>query len=233
MTIADRLEALSAAIDEEAERSGAAKGGVLALTAASGGDGDGAIQPRAESLATVLTQVGGLPLRGWAFAWLGVLACPVAGCSVHRVCVNALLLILFRRLARASLVSQLCLLPVTLRLVSVATAGTGGIFCGIFRPRCWCPCTSYVIDANKKISRECCFLPRGVSLKFLVLDLMLPAPGHQRRIAPLRCRFTPAQALQSGDESLLEQCLSVGDQGMIEATVERLPSSKVLQFLLR
>lgn len=59
MTIADRLEALSAAIDEEAERSGAAaKGGVLALTsaAAAGGKG-GAIQPRAESLATVLTQV--------------------------------------------------------------------------------------------------------------------------------------------------------------------------------
>lgn len=41
------------------------------------------------------------------------------------------------------------------------------------------------------------------------------------------------QALQSGDESLLEQCLSVGEQGVIEATVERLPSSKVLQFLLR
>lgn len=41
------------------------------------------------------------------------------------------------------------------------------------------------------------------------------------------------QALQSGDESLLEQCLAVGDQGVIEATVERLPSSKVLQFLLR
>lgn len=45
--------------------------------------------------------------------------------------------------------------------------------------------------------------------------------------------FFLIQALQSGDESLLEQCLSVGDQGMIEATVERLPSSKVLQFLLR
>lgn len=59
MTIADRLEALSAAIDEEAERSGAAaKGGVLALTsAAAAGGKDGAIQPRAESLATVLTQV--------------------------------------------------------------------------------------------------------------------------------------------------------------------------------
>eukprot|EP00752_Nemacystus_decipiens_P008411 g7521.t1 len=97
MTIADRLEALSAAIDDEAERSGAAKRNALALTPAAGGGGeDGAIQPRAESLATVLTQ-----------------------------------------------------------------------------------------------------------------------------------------ALQSGDESLLEQCLSVGDQGMIEATVERLPSSKVLQFLLR
>lgn len=41
------------------------------------------------------------------------------------------------------------------------------------------------------------------------------------------------QALQSGDESLLAQCLAVGDQGIIEATVERLPSSKVLQFLLR
>lgn len=41
------------------------------------------------------------------------------------------------------------------------------------------------------------------------------------------------QALQSGDENLLEQCLAVGDQGVIEATVERLPSSKVLQFLLR
>ncbi|CAM9955197.1 unnamed protein product, partial [Ectocarpus fasciculatus] len=41
------------------------------------------------------------------------------------------------------------------------------------------------------------------------------------------------QALQSGDESLLEQCLDVVDQGVIEATVERLPSSKVLQFLLR
>lgn len=41
------------------------------------------------------------------------------------------------------------------------------------------------------------------------------------------------QALQSGDESLLEQCLAVGDQGVIKATAERLPSSKVLQFLLR
>ena len=41
------------------------------------------------------------------------------------------------------------------------------------------------------------------------------------------------QALQSGDESLLEQCLAVGDQGVIEATVQRLPSAKVLQFLLR
>ncbi|CAN0150950.1 unnamed protein product, partial [Laminaria digitata] len=41
------------------------------------------------------------------------------------------------------------------------------------------------------------------------------------------------QALQSGDESLLEQCLAVGEQGVIEATVERLPSAKVLQFLLR
>lgn len=62
MTIADRLEALSAAIDEEAERSGAAaRGGVLALTSAAGGGKDkgGAIQPRAESLATVLTQVRG------------------------------------------------------------------------------------------------------------------------------------------------------------------------------
>lgn len=65
MTIADRLEALSAAIDEEAERSGAAKGkggGVLALSsAAATGGKDGAVQPRAESLATVLTQVW------WAF----------------------------------------------------------------------------------------------------------------------------------------------------------------------
>eukprot|EP00904_Undaria_pinnatifida_P002401 jgi/Undpi1/12161/HiC_scaffold_5.g01837.m1 len=41
------------------------------------------------------------------------------------------------------------------------------------------------------------------------------------------------QALQSGDESLLEQCLAVGEQGVIEATVQRLPSAKVLQFLLR
>lgn len=66
MTIADRLEALSAAIDEEAERAGADRtgGGVLALAGAAGGvgaaaagGGGGAIQPRAESLATVLTQV--------------------------------------------------------------------------------------------------------------------------------------------------------------------------------
>ena len=41
------------------------------------------------------------------------------------------------------------------------------------------------------------------------------------------------QALQSGDESLLEQCLAVGNQDVIEATVERLASSKVLPFLLR
>lgn len=63
MTIADRLEALSAAIDEEAERAGAdRRGGVLALAAAAEGEaaaaGGGAVQPRAESLATVLTQVG-------------------------------------------------------------------------------------------------------------------------------------------------------------------------------
>ncbi|CAB1113977.1 unnamed protein product [Ectocarpus sp. CCAP 1310/34] len=95
MTIADRLEALSAAVDHEAERAWADKGGRMALAWAPGGEG-GAVQPRAESLSTVLTQ-----------------------------------------------------------------------------------------------------------------------------------------ALQSGDESLLEQCLDVVDQGVIEATVERLPSSKVLQFLLR
>lgn len=97
MTIAERLEALSEAIDEEAVRAGSGKegGGVLVAAAAAAGGG-GAVQPRAESLATVLTQ-----------------------------------------------------------------------------------------------------------------------------------------ALQSGDESLLEQCLAVGDPGVIAATVERLPSSKVLQFLLR
>ncbi|CAM9114730.1 unnamed protein product [Discosporangium mesarthrocarpum] len=42
-----------------------------------------------------------------------------------------------------------------------------------------------------------------------------------------------SQALQSGDENLLEQVLGTGDQGVIEATVERLPSSKVVPFLLR
>lgn len=72
MTIADRLEALSAAIDEEAERSGAARGGVLALTSAAGGK-DGAIQPRAESLATVLTQVEGGAFALGVWCLLGVL----------------------------------------------------------------------------------------------------------------------------------------------------------------
>lgn len=41
------------------------------------------------------------------------------------------------------------------------------------------------------------------------------------------------QALQSGDESLLEQCLAVADQNVIKSTVERLSSSKVLSFLFR
>lgn len=57
LSIAERLEALSAAIDEEAEKSGSGKArgdGVLALMG--GGADEGAIQPRAESLSTVLTQ---------------------------------------------------------------------------------------------------------------------------------------------------------------------------------
>lgn len=41
------------------------------------------------------------------------------------------------------------------------------------------------------------------------------------------------QALQSGDEALLEKCLGVGDEEVMEATVEKLPTSKVLPFLLR
>lgn len=74
-----------------------------------------------------------------------------------------------------------------------------------------------------------------IALKVLVLTYLF---SRGRRQMPTRgVAFPPppsfAQALQSGDESLLEQCLSVGDQGMIDATVERLPSSKVLQFLLR
>lgn len=56
MTIADRLEALSAAVDHEAERAWADKGSRVALAGAGGGEG-GAVQPRAESLSTVLTQV--------------------------------------------------------------------------------------------------------------------------------------------------------------------------------
>lgn len=82
MTIADRLEALSAAIDEEAEKSRAARGGGLAFTSAAGGGGkDGAIQPRAESLATVLTQVKERVCLGWLerFSVFNVL---VASCSV-------------------------------------------------------------------------------------------------------------------------------------------------------
>lgn len=55
--------------------------------------------------------------------------------------------------------------------------------------------------------------------------------GEQPRVESLATVLT--QALQSGDNGLLEKCLGVSEQGVIEATVERLPSSKVLPFLLR
>lgn len=55
--------------------------------------------------------------------------------------------------------------------------------------------------------------------------------GGQPRVESLSTVLT--QALQSGDNGLMEKCLGVGDQEVIEATVERLPSSKVVPFLLR
>lgn len=86
MTIADRLEALSAAIDTEAERVEADRGGgVLALAAAAGGGAGGeggAIQPRAESLATVLTQVS--VCRCWV-CWVCSAPCCFSPCLLSRV----------------------------------------------------------------------------------------------------------------------------------------------------
>jgi len=41
------------------------------------------------------------------------------------------------------------------------------------------------------------------------------------------------QALQSSDDALLEECLAVSDQRVVDMTVERLPSVRVLPFLLR
>ena len=41
------------------------------------------------------------------------------------------------------------------------------------------------------------------------------------------------QALQSSDDALLEECLAVSDQRVVDLTVERLPSVRVLPFLLR
>eukprot|EP01041_Mallomonas_annulata_P003081 gene3081-6040_t len=41
------------------------------------------------------------------------------------------------------------------------------------------------------------------------------------------------QALQSGDDSLLEQCLSCEDRDVVEATARRLPAGKVLLLLRR
>lgn len=64
-----------------------------------------------------------------------------------------------------------------------------------------------------------------------VLAAVGQAEGEQPRAESLSTVLI--QALQSGDESLLEQCFAVGEQGVIKATVERLPSSKVLPFLLR
>jgi len=39
------------------------------------------------------------------------------------------------------------------------------------------------------------------------------------------------QALQAGDDPLLEQCLSCGDRSTVEATARRLPTQRVLPFL--
>lgn len=39
------------------------------------------------------------------------------------------------------------------------------------------------------------------------------------------------QALQSGDDALLEQCLSCGDVAIVEATARRLPTGRIVLFL--
>ncbi|KAJ1424550.1 hypothetical protein B484DRAFT_449492 [Ochromonadaceae sp. CCMP2298] len=39
------------------------------------------------------------------------------------------------------------------------------------------------------------------------------------------------QALQSGDDTLLEQCLACGEPGVVEATAERLPTGRIVLFL--
>ena len=39
------------------------------------------------------------------------------------------------------------------------------------------------------------------------------------------------QALQSGDDGLLEQCLACADSDVVEATARRLPTSRVVMFL--
>ena len=52
-----------------------------------------------------------------------------------------------------------------------------------------------------------------------------PAPTSDSLVALID------QALQSGDDSLLEQCLSCSDPVVVEATTQRLPTSKVLLFL--
>lgn len=39
------------------------------------------------------------------------------------------------------------------------------------------------------------------------------------------------QALQSGDDALLEQCLSCGDVSIVEATARRLPTGRIVLFL--
>jgi len=60
-----------------------------------------------------------------------------------------------------------------------------------------------------------------------------PAAGPDMKPAPTSDSLVALidQALQSGDDSLLEQCLSCSDPVVVEATTQRLPTSKVLLFL--
>lgn len=55
--------------------------------------------------------------------------------------------------------------------------------------------------------------------------VLLPAPTSDSMVTLID------QALQSGDDGLLEQCLSCADGDIVEATARRLPTSRVVMFL--